>query len=103
MRGPAGVSETICPRRGPLFHGTRILDSGRNVNVGSQPAQGRKHRHGDDIVITVVEIRGWDGKVRLGIEAPTEIPVHRMEVWQEIRREEEQAGRPPAALSPAIK
>jgi carbon storage regulator len=38
---------------------------------------------GDDIVITVVEIRG--DKVRLGIEAPTAIQVHREEVWNAIQ------------------
>jgi carbon storage regulator len=40
---------------------------------------------GDNIKITVVDIRG--DKVRLGIEAPTEIPVHRQEVYEAIRRE----------------
>lgn len=35
-----------------------------------------------DIVITVVEIRG--DKVRLGIEAPTHVPVHRAEVYEAI-------------------
>lgn len=40
---------------------------------------------GDKIVITIVDIRG--DKVRLGIEAPTEIPVHRHEVYQAIQRE----------------
>ena len=34
---------------------------------------------GDDIVITVVEIRG--DKVRLGVDAPREVPVHRREVY----------------------
>ena len=38
----------------------------------------------DDIIIVVVEIRG--DKVRLGIEAPSEIPVHRREVYDAIRR-----------------
>ena len=37
----------------------------------------------DRIVITVVEIRG--DKVRLGIQAPKEVPVHRVEVAEEIK------------------
>lgn len=40
---------------------------------------------GDNIVITIVDIRG--DKVRLGINAPTEIPVHRQEVYEAIQRE----------------
>ncbi len=40
---------------------------------------------GDNIVITIVDIRG--DKVRLGIDAPTEIPVHRQEVYEAIQRE----------------
>ena len=39
---------------------------------------------GDNIVITVVEVRG--DKVRLGIEAPSEVPVHRQEVLDAMRR-----------------
>jgi len=37
----------------------------------------------DDIVITVVEVQG--DKVRLGIEAPREVPVHRREVYEKIK------------------
>ena len=46
---------------------------------------------GDDVVVTIVDIRG--DKVRLGIEAPTSIPVHRQEVYEAIKRENEQAAR----------
>lgn len=49
---------------------------------------------GDDIVITVVDIRG--DKVRLGIDAPTEIPVHRQEVYEAIQRENAQGSRQPS-------
>ncbi len=42
--------------------------------------------HGDDaIIIKVVDIRG--DKVRLGITAPREVPVHRREVYEAIERE----------------
>ena len=44
---------------------------------------------GDDITIVVVEIRG--DKVRLGIEAPKHIPVHRREVYDAIKKEEREA------------
>ena len=38
----------------------------------------------DSITITVVEIRG--DKVRLGIDAPRDVPVHRSEVFEAIRK-----------------
>ena len=37
----------------------------------------------DDIVVMVVDIRG--DKVRLGIEAPKEVTVHRREVYEQIK------------------
>jgi len=49
---------------------------------------------GDDVEITVVDIRG--DKVRLGITAPREIQVHRKEVYDAIKRENQRA----AGLSP---
>ena len=44
---------------------------------------------GDNVQITVVDIRG--DKVRLGIVAPAEIPVHRKEVYDAIQRENRKA------------
>ncbi len=43
----------------------------------------------EDVVVTVVEVRG--DKVRLGIQAPKEVKVHRREVYDAIRQAEEQA------------
>jgi carbon storage regulator len=47
---------------------------------------GEKIKIGDDITITVAEI-GDRGRVRLGIEAPTNVPVHREEIYLMIKRE----------------
>tara|TARA_B110000914_G_C15106370_1_gene284037 strand:+ start:253 stop:456 length:204 start_codon:yes stop_codon:yes gene_type:complete len=41
----------------------------------------------NDITIVVVDIRG--DKVRLGVEAPKEIPVHRREVYDAIQNNEQ--------------
>jgi carbon storage regulator len=41
-----------------------------------------------DIEVKVVEVRG--GKIRLGITAPKEVPVHRREVYDQIRNGKEQ-------------
>ncbi len=46
---------------------------------------------GDNIVVTIVDIRG--DKVRLGIDAPSEIPVHRREIHEAIQRENNPSGR----------
>jgi len=46
----------------------------------------------DDIVITVVEIRA--DKVRLGIEAPKEVPVHRREIYEKIKESGRDKGSP---------
>ena len=51
---------------------------------------------GDDVKITVVDIRG--DKVRLGIDAPRHIQVHRQEVYDAIQRENQEA----AKLSPDV-
>jgi carbon storage regulator len=55
---------------------------------------------GDNVVVTIVDIRG--DKVRLGIQAPGEIPVHRQEVFEAIQRENRKGG-PLQPSGPATK
>lgn len=43
----------------------------------------------NDITIHVVEIRG--NKVRLGVEAPKNVPVHRQEIWVQVNEQTAQA------------
>ncbi|MBC8872939.1 MAG: carbon storage regulator CsrA [Planctomycetes bacterium] len=53
----------------------------------------------DDIVVTVVDIRG--DCAQLGVDAPSEVPVHRREVYERIKESEraEQAGREDSTVS----
>ena len=52
---------------------------------------------GDDVVITVLEVRG--DQVRLGIKAPRSVAVHREEVFAELVRQNQAAASPdPSAL-----
>ena len=37
-----------------------------------------------NIILTVLEVRG--DRIRLGIEAPADVPVHRQEIWQRIQQ-----------------
>lgn len=52
---------------------------------------------GDHIVVTIVDIRG--DKVRLGINAPADVPVHRQEIYEAIRRENLRAA---GAVAPPV-
>lgn len=47
---------------------------------------------GDDIVVSIVEVRG--DAVRIGIQAPRSVSVHREEVWLELQRANEGAASP---------
>ena len=46
---------------------------------------GEKVMLGGGISVEVIEVRG--DKVRLGIVAPRDVPVHRQEVWERIQQE----------------
>lgn len=61
----------LCQRKGHLM---LVLSRKKNESIVIN----------NDITIVVVEIRG--DKVRLGVEAPREVPVHRREVYDAIQR-----------------
>lgn len=44
---------------------------------------------GDDVKITIIELKG--GGVRIGIDAPREMKVHRQEVFDKIKQENQEA------------
>jgi carbon storage regulator len=46
---------------------------------------GENVRIGDDVVVTVLGVKG--NQVRLGVEAPKSIPVHREEIFERIKRD----------------
>lgn len=46
---------------------------------------------GDDIVVTIVDVRG--DRIRLGVEAPANVPVHRQEIYEQIQHEKESGDR----------
>ena len=49
-----------------------------------------KIRVGDNVTITILEILG--DRVRIGIDAPIEIPIHRQEVYERLHKGEESNG-----------
>jgi carbon storage regulator len=80
----------------PGWHGGRVKDrTGLTAEGADEMLVLSRQRDetimiGDDIEITVVDIRGE--KVRLGINAPSHVPVHRKEVYEAIKREHATSG-----------
>lgn len=56
---------------------------------------------GDDVEIIIVDVRG--DKVRLGITAPKEIPVHRREIYDAIQREKAEKKQAPEPVNDELK
>jgi carbon storage regulator len=56
---------------------------------------------GDDVTITVLEVVG--STVRLGIEAPAEIPVYRHEIWEAVKEENRAAANASITQLPSSK
>jgi len=48
---------------------------------------GEKLIIGDDIIITILSLKG--NQIRVGIDAPREVKVHRQEVFDRIQKEKE--------------
>jgi len=49
---------------------------------------------GNDVKVTVLGVKGY--QVRIGIDAPPRVAIHREEIYERIKREQEQAGAVPA-------
>jgi carbon storage regulator len=85
----------------PRGHGQRGFEAGQNGFTAGRVFPHRKESAilvlsrnegqrimiGENIVITLVSIHG--DKVRLGIDAPPEVSVHREEIWNAIKRDKE--------------
>ena len=56
---------------------------------------------GDDVTITVLEISG--STVRLGIEAPSDVPIFRGEIWAEVQAENRAAASAGIDAIPPVK
>ena len=61
---------------------------------------GESVRIGENIEITVLDVRA--GVVKIGIEAPSDVSIHRQEIYDEIQRSNQEAATPDQPVVPKI-
>lgn len=93
VRSYSKISRILCAQTPPgEFAPPRVGPSKGKENASMLVLSRKKNESiviNDQITIVVVEIRG--DKVRLGIEAPKDVPVHRREVYESIIKNQQKA------------
>ena len=55
---------------------------------------------GNEVTVTVLGVKG--NQVRIGVNAPKDVAVHREEIYERIKREEDHEGRSPGAVTNVV-
>jgi carbon storage regulator len=55
---------------------------------------------GNDVTVTVLGVKG--NQVRIGVNAPKDVAVHREEIYERIKREEDTEGRAPGTVTKVV-
>ena len=55
---------------------------------------------GNDVTVTVLGVKG--NQVRVGVNAPKDVAVHREEIYERIKREEDSEGRGPGTITKVV-
>ncbi len=90
-KGATGIDRAATVARGPILGASVRPRKDQPVLVLSRK-QGESVMIGDDVVVTVLEVRG--DVVRIGVDAPRAIKVHREEVWRELQQSNQEAASP---------